>query len=207
MSTEITSYNDGYGIPNKYTEVSYDSMKFAKGEYTLNDKLINDTQWKFIWQKTQAGFVKWTKGERPDFRTAYICQGEEEPLRDEFGEDDKSKWEIGLDGKPRDPWSHVFRLILENQAGDLAELILSSYYGKRAANVLLDKVRRAGLRTPIVRLESEKVSTKFGPVAAPKFEITGFVEDESPPAFLAGKTPSSGGSALSAAELDEEIPF
>jgi hypothetical protein len=34
------------------------------------------------------------------------------PPRDSPGDLDQSKWEMGLDGKPKDPWSHQIYLVL-----------------------------------------------------------------------------------------------
>src|SRR5262249_9281998 len=60
-----------------------------------------------------------------------------------LGDDDQTKWEIGLDGKPADPWQHHMYLVL--QRGSTSELftyVTSSITGRRAVGNLLRHYNR-----------------------------------------------------------------
>jgi hypothetical protein len=54
------------------------------------------------------------KGNPPDVRMAAIYDGQVPPSREELGETDESQWEIGLSGKPEDPWTPQNYLPLED---------------------------------------------------------------------------------------------
>ena len=80
------------------------------------------------------------------------------PDRDTLGDPDPSKWEMGLDGKPADPWRHFIYLVL--QRGDTAELFTyttCSVTGRRAIGNLLrhyDRMQRTHPDMyPVVRLK------------------------------------------------------
>src|SRR5689334_6868684 len=51
---------------------------------------------------TAAGWVKWQGGKPVEYRMRE--PGVPLPERTDLGDDDPSKWELGPDNQPRDPW-------------------------------------------------------------------------------------------------------
>ena len=99
------------------------------------------------------------EGEPPDRRMGLLYDGYIMPPRATLGDTDVSQWEIGLDGKPADPWQHFIYLVL--QRGDTGELFTyttSSVTGRRAIGNLLrhyDRLQRTHPDMyPCVRLKT-----------------------------------------------------
>jgi hypothetical protein len=123
--------------------------------------------------------------------------------REELDDNDKSKWETGLDGKPKDPWSFQHLLPFESlESGEVLIFTTSSVGGQIATEELVNAYARRLKRTksralPIVKLASKDMPTKaYGDVPRPHFEIDGW-EDA-----LASDVKVN-----AASELNDTIPF
>jgi hypothetical protein len=104
------------------------------------------------------------------------------PRRDALGETDASRWEIGLDGKPRDPWVHSQCVVLQ-RGDDLFCFETSSKTGHRAVGELLRAYKR-GLPKhpdcyPIVRLRVGMLNlSRIGSIPVPRFDIRGWTSKD-----------------------------
>src|SRR5262249_6719511 len=123
--------------------------------------------------------------------------------RDELDDNDPSKWENGLDGKPKDPWSFQHLLPFENlESGDLVIFTTSSVGGQIATEELVNAYarrlqRKKSRALPIVKLASKDMPTRFyGNIPRPHFEVNGW-ED----------APAGDGNVSPANEYDDAIPF
>jgi hypothetical protein len=94
-------------------------FKFAKdGRFrkTSDDEEIPEgKELVVIYDQIMGGWIRFCgKGNPPDRRMGPIFGGFMPPKREELGDTDDSQWEIGLDGKPADPWQHQLLLPLQN---------------------------------------------------------------------------------------------
>src|SRR5262249_24616514 len=115
----------------------------------------------------------------------------------------QSKWETGLDGRPKDPWSFQHLLPFENlESGDVVIFTTSSVGGRIATEELVNAYARRLKRTksralPIVKLASKDMATKaYGNVPRPHFEVDGW-ED----------APGGDNNVTAASELNDQVPF
>jgi hypothetical protein len=89
---------------------------------------------------------------------------------------DKSKWEIGLNGEPADPWVDSRYLYLANaHDGSEYTFVTSSAGGRKAVSDLKGQI--ANIRyshptaIPVVKLDVEKWKTRFGLKPKPLFRV------------------------------------
>jgi len=82
--------------------------------------------------------------------------------------EDRSGWEIGLDGGVQDPWSLQYLLPLEDRKSGELVMFMSAYFGgKRAIATLCNtwsSNQEKGL--PVISLECGTMPTKYGEVRA-----------------------------------------
>jgi hypothetical protein len=181
-------------------------LKFKKGKYFVQDDEVplgtqyvaHTNQWTYCW-------IKFTEDKVVDRHMVKVAEGGALPEREALDDNDPSSWKLGLDGKPKDPWSLQYLLPLENlENGEVVIFTTASVGGKMGvAEPCRAWARRAknGSRAlPIVKLSSAEMQTKkFGAVPRPLFEITDWDE-----------TPASGVEAIpsnAADELNDEIPY
>lgn len=156
--------------------------------------------------QTLVGFVRFNgEGNSPDYRLGPLFDGFEPPARETLGDTDPSTWELGLDGKPADPWRSFMYLVL--QRGDTGELFTyttASITGRRAVGNLLRHYGRMQKTHPdaypIIRLKTggfKHKDERVGWVNVPVFAVVGRVakdtaakpEDSSPKADFADEIP------------------
>jgi hypothetical protein len=152
----------------------------------------------------QVGRVKFNgAGSAPDKRgEIWTEQFVDLPPREELGDLDQSKWELGLDGQPRDPWLEFVELILL-QGEDVCCFGTQSVTGIRAVRTLLKhyvKLKRKwngrGEVYPIVQLVPGSYKKGVQTVHVPTFAICGETSTADP------STPAS-----RAEDLGDEIAF
>jgi hypothetical protein len=57
--------------------------------------------------QTLIGRIRFNgEGEPPNYAMGLLYDGYVMPPRETLGDSDPSRWELGLDGKPQDPWQH-----------------------------------------------------------------------------------------------------
>ena len=126
------------------------------------------------------------------------------PRRGSLGDTDPAKWELGLDGKPQDPFQHHVYLVL--QRGDTQELftyVTGSLTGRRAVGNLCrhyDRLQRShpGMY-PVIRLKVGGFNhrdERVGWVSTPVLAIVGRAQKDS------GAKPDTS----LAADMNDEIP-
>jgi len=170
-------------------------LKFVKGKYkVMDDEVPLGTE--FIAHAPQLTFswVKFVGNKVVDRRLGRAADRFVPPEREELGDNDQSKWEI-RDGELKDPWSFQHLLPLENpETGELLVFTTSSIGGQISTEELVrvyaQRLRRKGSRAlPIVRLAVTQMKTKkFGDVARPHFEVTGWEDTTTTPAVSPMRT-------------------
>jgi hypothetical protein len=101
------------------------------------------------------------------------------PRREQLGDIDPRKWEIGLSGKPEDPWKIEMALVLKRPATqELCTFSTMSKTGRRAVGSLLkhyDRLQRSSPAAfPAVRLKPGSYNDdRYGRVLIPTFPVVG----------------------------------
>jgi hypothetical protein len=185
-------------------------IKFGKeGTFVTADDdetIGDDVDFVALCDQTLIGLIKFNgEGEPPDYRMGLLYDGFVMPERKLLGDADPTKWEVGLDGKPQDPWQHHIYLVL--QRGDTAELFTfttASVTGRRAIGSLLrhyDRMQRTHPDMyPVIRLKVGGFNhrdERVGWVATPVFAVVG-----RQPKDTAAKPDGS-----PAADMSDQIPF
>jgi hypothetical protein len=158
-----------------------------------------------VYDQIQVGWIKFNgKGELPERKMGALFQGFVPCPRDELGDDDQSLWEVGLSGKPADPWQQQILLPLQAEDGELFIFGTTSITGRRAVGRVIDECRKMLRREPndypIVKLALSSFQhreERIGRVTVPAF-------------VRVGKTPKTGVAAIDtsiAADMNDEIPF
>jgi hypothetical protein len=185
-------------------------IKFGKAGTFItadDDETIDETtDFVALVDQTLVGWVKFNgAGEPPDRVMGVLYDGFAMPPRETLGNADVSKWELGLDGKPADPWQHHVYLVL--QRGDTQELftyVTSSITGRRAIGNLLrhyDRLQKTHPDMyPVIRLKVggfQHRDERVGWVATPVLAVFGRAPKDS-----AAKPDTS-----LATQMGDELPF
>jgi hypothetical protein len=178
-------------------------LKFKKGKYFIGDDevplgseyLAHASQWVKCW-------IKFAGGKVAERKMGKVAEGYVPPEREVLGDNDQSKWELGLDNRPKDPWSLQYLLPLENlESGDIVVFTTSSIGGRIGVSDLCKafarRAKKGSRALPIIKLSTTDMqSKKYGDVPRPEFEITNWDD-------------ASGGEVIPpvADDIDDEIPF
>jgi hypothetical protein len=154
-------------------------------------------------------WCKWRDG-KPEYRVQQ--PGAAFPEREELGDDDKSIWEAGINGEPRDPWSLNRMVYLIDPRSQGAYTFVTSSWGGRGAVIdLADAVRRKRFSSPsaipLVELQSAPHVTKYGRKTKPLFKLiewrNGLDDEGEPEPKPAPKLVSP----HSRSDMDDDIPW
>jgi hypothetical protein len=180
-SSPVGSYLAKHGVGASGTFI-----KFAKdGVYR---KQIDDTEIPkgteavLIYDQVRVGWIKFMgKGNPPLRQMGPVFEGYVPPDRDSLGDTDETNWEIGLSGRPTDPWQ--FQILLPLQDTKTGELLIfgtSSITGRRACDSMISTCSRMQRAEPdyypIVRLDVsgfEHRDERIGWVRTPAFTRVG----------------------------------
>jgi hypothetical protein len=185
-------------------------VKFTKnGEFVTSDDdtvIGEDADFTAILDQTLVGWIKFNgEGNPPDRVMGLLYDGFVTPARDTLGDSDAASWELGLDGRPQDPWQHHVYLVLQNtETQELFTYVTSSITGRRAVGNLLRHYDRMGRTNsgayPVVKLKVggfQHRDDRVGWVKTPVLAIVGRTPKDS-----AAKPDTSVG-----ADMSDEIPF
>jgi hypothetical protein len=185
-------------------------VKFTKnGEYATADDdavISDDIDFVALVDQTLIGLIKFNgEGAPPDRVMGLLYEGFVMPPRSSLPDLDRSKWELGLDGKPQDPWQHHVYLVLQKaETGELFTFVTSSVTGRRAIGTLLRHYDRM-LRThpdeyPVIRLKIggfQHKDDRVGWVKVPVLAVVG----------RHAKDDASKPDTSLAADMNDNLPF
>ena len=129
-----------------------------------------------------AGWRKFNgDGSPPDQVMGLPYDGFVAPPRESLGDGDPAKWEMGLDGKPADPWQNTVYLVLQRgDTGEMFTFTTSSDTGRRAVGNLTrhyDRLQKTHPDMyPVVRLKVsgfQHRDQRVGWVPTPVFAVVG----------------------------------
>jgi hypothetical protein len=156
--------------------------------------------------ETLIGWIRFNgEGAPPDRVAGLLFDGFISPPRSSLGDDDEAKWNIGLNGRPEDPWQHQINLVLQRvDTRELFTYSTSSVTGRRAIGLLLryyDRLRRSNPDSyPLVRLKVGGFQHRDDRVGWVKTPVIAVV----------GRTPKDGAAkpdSSIAADMNDELPL
>jgi hypothetical protein len=185
-------------------------IKFAKdGVYRRqadDAQMPTGTEVAVVYEEIRVGWIKFLeKGQQPERKMGPVFGGFVPPGREELGDLDEVQWEIGLSGKPADPWQfQVLVPMHDTKNGEMYIFGTTSITGRRECDKLISACARMQNSEP-----------DFYPVV--KLDVSGFEHRDSrigwvrTPCFTRiGKAPKSNTSAAQTALADsmsDAIPF
>ena len=170
------------------------------------ESVPDDIDFVALVDQTMIGLIRFNgEGNPPDQLMGPLYDGFRMPDRNALGDLDPSKWEIGLDGRPQDPWRHFNYLVLQRgDSGEMFTYTTSSITGRRAVGNLLrhyDRLQKTHPDMyPVVRLKEGGFNhrdERVGWVRVPVFAVVG-----RHPKDDAAKPDSS-----PQADFDDSIPY
>jgi hypothetical protein len=189
-------------------------LKFVKGEWLIGEDIVPEgTEFIAYVDELARAWIKFEDQSVTDRRIVKVAIGRP-PEREGLGDTDPSEWELGEDGKPRDPWVLQWLLPMSpvDAVGDLVVFATSSKGGIGAIGTLCQVYGRSprnGL-LPIVALKCASYKhPQYGKVLKPDLPIVGW-HGTAPQVVGSNSThPSSGagGACAPANDLMDEIPF
>jgi hypothetical protein len=177
MSNDIMKLPDGVLAGTKYFG---EFINFDEGKWVHRDKspMLNTT--KLVVLATTEKLQRWKDGTIDDEIPAK--PGEDLPDIDVLNAGIPSdQWEVGVDGKPRPPWSHARLVFLIDPPTVDRFTYSSATIGARIAiNDLAERVAwmskfRGNAVHAVVDLASRPMKTKFGMRSRPHFQVVSWV--------------------------------
>ena len=190
------------GTPDNYVDRYLDAVAPASitgrlvkfdgkdGKWITSDdgvEISEDTDFVALLDETLVGYARFNgPGVPPDRIQGLLYDGFILPPVESLPDRDESQWEIGLSGKPVDPYVHQMCVVLQQaDTQELFTVVASNPTGRRAVGQLLkhyNRLRRSGTNeVPIVRLRKGGYhhSDRVGWVVTPMFVVFGKVARDS----------------------------
>ena len=139
-------------------------LAFKKGVWSVNDEKVDEgTQYIALIDRLTRGFIKFNGDDPPELRIALVTSNKV-PQRHELGDVDRDEWEVGDDGKPKDPWVECWQLPLMpvDAPGELLTFATNSVGGRTAIADLCgiyNRSPRNGL-LPIIEIRTSSFYNK-----------------------------------------------
>jgi hypothetical protein len=161
-------------------------LKFNKGEWLIGEDIVSEgSEYIAFIDEVARGWIKFEDGSVTDRRIVKVRDGKPPP-REALSDNDPSQWEIGDDGKPRDPY--VFQWLLPmspvKAEGDLTVYATASKGGSGAIGLLckvFGRSQRNGLLPIVALMTTSYKHPVYGKVLKPDLPIIGWHGTAAPP--------------------------
>lgn len=189
------------------SQITGDLLKFVQGEYLAGrngDVVPLGTELACVMDYLKTGRIKWEQNRPVEHRMGLLAKGFTPSRRRDLGDLDQALWEIGSDGKLRDPWQLAAHLPMV----DLRDVskVYTFAVGSRGGFDAIGHVSRVYGRVrrqkpdcyPIIRLETgsyQHPDKQVGKVKIPILKVTGWLPKSRFDNAFAG-----------APELDDTLP-
>jgi hypothetical protein len=128
--------------------------------------------------ETQRGFIKFNPDGPPSVHMVRIDENAEVPERDSLGDNDPTKWPIGLNGEKADPWKEqfAFPMASNDAGGELFVYVARGVVAMNSVSSLLGcwrvhSKRKQGL-IPVIAVRNGTYWSKRFNADRPKPELT-----------------------------------
>ena len=179
MSQEIATRDDGFAVSERSGTNLIKGIitKFADSIYKANKTEVIEQAPQgpvFVVTGVVTAWVHWKAGRPIEHKITQTGQGH--PWREDLDDDDKTEWELGIGGVPKDPWKDTRYVYLINpRSGKTYTFVTDTAGGRQAVGELKDAimtVRQAQPNAlPVVQLATGSMKTKYGERPRPSFEI------------------------------------
>lgn len=91
-------------------------LKFSKGDWLLGqdeEEIKVGTRYVVSMDNLLVGWVKWADNKPVEQIMGRVVEGFAPPSRSTLGDNDKEAWEVGTDGKERDPWQFSNQVLMK----------------------------------------------------------------------------------------------
>ena len=182
-------------------------LKFIDGRFTVDKTETLPANTTLVAVSAVTVWVHWENNRPVEHRVTQ--PGQSHPYRDDLPDQDQTRWPLGLNNEPSDPWrdTRYLHLIDPNTGADFT-FISDSFGGRRAVGDLKQQI--ANVRSahpaavPLVQLASTMMKTRFGQKPRPDFKIVGWRgKQDDVAATRAGKVAVIPGGD----DMDDDIPF
>src|SRR5258708_6260606 len=104
QSISIIQNNDGFSVPEKDggSVIKGRMIKFNDGQYLIDKTESLPAETKLVAVAVITAWVHWADGKPAEHLVTH--PGEMHPEREDLADLDQSKWPLGLNGEPNDPW-------------------------------------------------------------------------------------------------------
>jgi hypothetical protein len=176
----IPPTSDGFGAAATALPSNTPIAGFAKGEFRFKQDgspIPLGTAYRCL--AAAFGWIKFNgRGQPPD--RIVDAPGNPLPDRSELGDDDVSKWPLGIDGRPRDPWFADLMLVRDDN-GAPCMFSTTSDTGIRAVGQLCREVVwgryiHGPNAVPVIELQSRKLRNQYA-TPVPSFPIVRWITD------------------------------
>ena len=184
-------------------------LKFIDGRFTVDKTETMPANTTLVAVSAVTVWVHWENNRPVEHRVTQ--PGQSHPYRDDLPDQDETKWPLGLNNEPSDPWrdTRYLHLIDPNTGSDYT-FTTDSYGGRRAVGDLKSQI--ANVRSahpaavPLVELAGTMMKTRFGQKPRPDFKIVGWRGRQDDVGAAGGKT-SKKIAAPGDGDMDDDIPF
>ncbi len=185
-------------------------IKFnSEGRFVCGDADVSNDQ--LVVTGVVTCWVRWGDEGKPA-ETRRTHPGEAHPTRAELPNQDQSEWPLGPDGRPCDPWVDCrYLYLLDRETAAEFTFTTHTWGGRKATSDLSRQIqilrRNHPKATPIVRLDAEKMKTRFGPKPKPVFTVTDCLGLLEPVRLAATSAVDRGDEGHFSPSPSEDIPF
>jgi hypothetical protein len=195
-------------------------LKFSEGRWfigTENEAVKEGCQ--LVAVGTSAAWVRWQGGKPVEYRSRE--PGVPMPEREVLGDCDRTSWENGPDGQPRNPWQSTrFVHLIDRQTAEAFTFSTSSESGIDCVINLADQIKRMRSQypnaVPLVELGAAPMRTKHGLKSKPVLRVVGWrntaltVVIEQPEQLLPAPVTTATSASVQGKtinDMDDDIPF
>jgi hypothetical protein len=135
---EVDPY-EGYADEVSPQNIIGKLLKFVKGDYVAgknNDPVPAGSTFTANMDLMAVGYIKWQANRPVDPAIVRLADGGPLPRRNQLGDHDQDTWEIGQNGKPKDPWQATNYLPLLDENGELFTFAISGISALKEAGNL-----------------------------------------------------------------------
>jgi hypothetical protein len=164
-------------------------LKFQRGDFTYGkngDELPLGTELVALMATLETGFIEWTGGIPGERIMGRIIAGFVPPRVHELPRRDKTTWEYGDDGQPKDPFDLTNELVfVDRREKTKAFTFSTSSKGGLSALGELARAFGAHMRTnpgevPVIKLDTgsyQHSNRAYGRIKTPKFTVVGWAKE------------------------------
>jgi hypothetical protein len=188
-------------------------LKFNDGHYTVDKFETLPAGTTLVAVNVITAWVHWEGGQPIEHRVTR--EGQRHPDVEEMPDRGESKWPLGLNNEPSDPWKDTRYLHLINpQTGADYTFITDSYGGRRGVGDLKSAIRNVRYAhptaVPVVQPCGAPMKTRFGMKQRPEFKVVGWrgkQEAEAPAKAISAKPDPISTGRPANADLNDDIPY